>query len=201
MCFFPDDEKKIMIKREEALQINKNIIKHMFALEAFMGAIWEELKKKGKTKEELSGTKEEWMMVGLLHDGDYCEEVPEEKQGIQISEWVKDKGFEIPETVSHAMASHNYKTGIKPKNLMDWSVFIGDSLTGLVVASTLVLPSRKLSDLTVKSILKKFKSASFAKGTRREDILLCEEKLGFSLEEFIGICLKSMQGISTDLGL
>ena len=196
-----------MIKREEALQIirkkvsNKNIIKHMFALEAFMGSIWEELKKSGKEEKELGGTKEEWMMVGLLHDGDYCEEVPEEKQGIQISKWVKDEGFEIPENVCHAMASHNYKTGIKPKNLMDWSVFIGDSLTGLVVASTLVLPSRKLSDLTVRSILKKFKSASFAKGTRRQDIVLCKDKLGFSLEEFIEICLKAMQGISTDLGL
>jgi len=196
-----------MISREEAIKLiekkvtNKNIIKHMFALEALMGAIWEELKKKGKTEEELSGTKEEWMMVGLLHDGDYCEEVPEEKQGIQISEWVKDEGFEIPESVSYAMASHNYKTGIKPKNLMDWSVFIGDSLTGLIVASTLVLPNKKLSDLTTRSVLKKFKSSSFAKSTRRQDIVLCKDKLGFSLEEFIEICLKSMQGISSDLGL
>jgi len=196
-----------MISREEALKIiekkvsNNNIIKHMFALEAFMGAIWDGLKKKGIKETELGGTKEEWMMVGLLHDGDYCEEVPNEKQGIRISEWVKEKGFEVPENVCHAMASHNYATGVKPKSLMDWTAFIGDSLTGLVVASTLVLPTKKLSDLTVESILKKFKSSSFAKGTRRQDIILCEEKLGFSLEEFIGICLKSMQKISNDLGL
>ena len=196
-----------MISREEALNLiekkvtNKNIIKHMFALEAFMGAIWEEIKKKGKTEKELGGTKEEWMMVGLLHDGDYCEEVPNEKQGIQISEWVKDEGFEIPENVSYAMAAHNFATEVKPKSLMDWSVFIGDSLTGLVVASTLVLPSKKLSDLTVESILKKFKSSSFAKGTRRQDIVLCNEKIGFSLEEYIRICLKAMQEISSDLGL
>ncbi|MFH1970760.1 MAG: phosphohydrolase [Patescibacteria group bacterium] len=196
-----------MIKREEALRIirkkvtNKNIIKHMFALEAFMGAIWEELKKKGKTEKELAGTKDEWMTVGLLHDGDYCEEVPNEKQGIQISKWVKEEGFDISENVCHAMASHNFETNVKPENLMDWSVFIGDSLTGLIVASTLVLPSKKLSDLTTESILKKFKSSSFAKGTRRQDIILCEEKLGFTLEEFIEICLKSMQSISIELGL
>lgn len=196
-----------MISREEALKIiekkvsNKNIIKHMFALEAFMGATWEEFKKKEKKESELGGTKEEWMIAGLLHDGDYCEGVPNQKQGIQISEWVKEEGFEIPENVSYAMAAHNYATKVKPKSLMDWSIFIGDSLTGLVVASTLVLPTKKLSDLTVESILKKFKSSSFAKGTRRQDIILCEEKLGFSLEEFIGICLKSMQKISNDLGL
>jgi len=195
-----------MISREKALYLiekkvtNKNIIKHMLALEAFMGAIWEELKSKGKNIEEL-GKKEEWMMVGLLHDGDYCDDVPNEKQGIQISEWVKEEGYEIPENVSYAMASHNYATGVKPKSLMDWSVFIGDSLTGLVVASTLVLPTKKLSDLTVESVLKKFKSSSFAKGTRRQDIILCQEKLGISLEEFIGICIRSMQEVSKDLRL
>lgn len=196
-----------MISRGDALKLiekkvsNKNIIKHMFALEAFMGTVWEELTKKGKTFEELGGTKEEWKLVGLLHDGDYCEEVPNEKQGIQISDWVKEEGFEIPNNVSYAMASHNYATNVKPKSLMDWSVFIGDSLTGLIVASTLVLPSKKLSDLTIKSVLKKFKSSSFVKGTRRQDILLCKEKLGFSLEEYIGVCLKAMQEISNDLGL
>ncbi len=196
-----------MISRSDALKLiekkvsNKNIIKHMFALEVFMGAIWEELTRKGKTVKDLGGTKEEWLMVGLLHDGDYCDDVPNEKQGIQISDWAKEEGYEIPENVSYAMASHNFATNVKPISLMDWSVFIGDSLTGLVVASALVLPSRKLSDLTVKSILKKFKSSSFAKGTRRQDIILCEEKLGLSLDEFIRICLKSMQGISNDLGL
>ena len=196
-----------MISREEAIKLiekkvtNKNIIKHMFALEAFMGAIWEELTKTGKSIEELGGTKEEWKLVGLLHDGDYCEEVPNEKQGIQISDWAREEGYEIPDNVSYAMASHNYATNVKPVSLIDWSVFIGDSLTGLVVAATLVLPSKKLSDLTVESVLKKFKSSSFAKGTRRQDILLCEEKLGFSLEEYVAICLKAMQEISSDLGL
>lgn len=196
-----------MISRENALEIinskvsNKNIIKHMLAVEALMGSVWEELKKKGKSKEEFGGIKEEWMMVGLLHDGDYCDEVPPERQGIQISEWVRKEGYELPEKVCYAMASHNFATGVKPKSLMDFTVFIGDSLTGLIVASCLVLPSKKLSDLTSKSVLKKFKSPSFAKGTRRQDIALCQEKLGFTLEEFVGICLKSMQKISEDLGL
>jgi len=196
-----------MISRDDALIIiqkkvsNKNIIKHMFALEALMGEVWEELKKKGKSDSDLNGTKEEWKMVGLLHDGDYCEGVPAERQGIQISEWVKEKGFDLPQNVCHAMASHNSATKVIPSNLMDWSAFIGDSLTGLIVASTLVSPSKKLSDLTVESVVKKFRSQSFAKGTRREDIKLCQEKLGFSLEEFIKISLKAMQKISDDLGL
>jgi predicted hydrolase (HD superfamily) len=84
---------------------------------------------------------------------------------------------------------------------MDWSIFLGDSLTGLIVASVLVLPSGKISDLTTESVLKRFREKSFAKGTRREDILKCEEKLGLSLEEFVTVTLKSMQAISKELGL
>lgn len=187
-----------MISREEAIKLieehveNKNIVKHMFALEAVMGALCD----------RLGGAKEEWEMAGLLHDGDYCEAVSMEKQGIQITEWAKEKGYDLPENVAHAMAAHNWhNTGVEPKNPMDWSIFCADSLTGLIVACALVLPSKKLSDVTVEMVLKKFKSPSFAKGTRREDIALCEEKLGIKLSDFVAISLKTMQNISGELGL
>jgi predicted hydrolase (HD superfamily) len=187
-----------MITREPALQLieehvaNKNIIKHMLALEAVMGALADKFK----------GTKEEWQMAGLLHDGDYCEEVRPEKQGIQIAEWAREKGYEISDNVAHAMAAHNWSnTGVEPKSPMDWSIFCADSLTGLIVACALVLPRRKLVDVSVEMVLKKFKSPSFAKGTRRDDIALCEEKLGIPLKDFIQISLSAMQEISEDLGL
>ena len=193
-----------MITREQALQLiekhvaNKNIVKHMLALEAVMGAL----------ADKLEGKQEEWQMAGLLHDGDYCENVPMERQGIQITEWARQKydppGGEasIPENVAHAMAAHNWSnTKVEPKSPMDWSIFCADSLTGLIVACALVLPSKKLSDVSVEMVLKKFKSPSFAKGTRRDDIALCEEKLGIKLSDFIAITLSAMQGISSELGL
>ena len=195
-----------MITREKALKFlnekieNKNIIKHMLATETLMGGVYDALKAKRVT--DLGGTKKEWMMAGLLHDGDYCEEVPMEKQGVQVTEWLRERGHEIPENVAQAMAAHNWSgTGVEPKTKMDWAIFCGDSLTGLIVAATLVLPSRKLADLTVESILKRFKEKSFARGTRREDIAMCEEKLGIPLEEFVKISLKAMQGVSKELGL
>lgn len=187
-----------MISRENALKFlnekieNKNIIKHMLATEALMRAL----------ARKLNGNENEWAMAGLLHDGDYCEGVPPEKQGVQVTEWLRERGEEIPDNVAQAMAAHNYdNTGATPKSLMDWAITIGDSLTGLIVAATLVLPSKKLADLTVESVLKRFKEKSFAKGTRREQIALCQEKLGLSLEEFVKICLEAMQGISRELGL
>lgn len=187
-----------MITREKALAFlnekveNKNIIKHMLATEALMRVL---AKKFGENEEE-------WAMAGLLHDGDYSPDVPMEKQGVLITEWLREMGEEMPDSVAQAMAAHNWSnTGVEPRTKMDWSLFCGDSLTGLIVASALVLPSRKLTDLTVESVLKRFKEKSFAKGTRREDIAKCEEKLGMPLSEFIEICLKAMQAISGELGL
>jgi predicted hydrolase (HD superfamily) len=189
-----------MSARKQALSLieehveNKNIIKHMLALEAVMGVLWKKLK--------IDGKKEEWMMAGLLHDGDYCESVSMEKQGIEITNWAKEKGYEIPENVAHAMAAHNWaNTNVEPKNSMDWSIFCADSLTGLIVACALVLPSKKLSDVTPKMVLKKFGQKSFAGGTRREDIFRCEEKLGIKLSDFIQISLSAMQEVHEELGL
>jgi predicted hydrolase (HD superfamily) len=185
--------------RDQALKLieehveNHNIIKHMLATEIMMKT----LAKKYEPEKE-----DEWGMAGLLHDGDYCKEVPENMQGVQISKWAIDAGYEIPDNVKHAMAAHNWHgTGVEPVSKMDWALFCGDSLTGLIVAGALVLPDKKLADLTSESVLKRFKEPSFAKGTRREDIKMCESHLGISLEEFVRITLQAMQSIHEELGL
>ena len=183
-------EEAIIIIREHV--VNENIVKHMLATEAVMG---------GLTK-RLNGNEEEWKLAGLLHDGDYRDDVPVEKQGIQIGQWVEEKEYTLSEEIKHAMAAHNWNnTGIAPQSNMDWALFCADSLTGLIVATALVYPDKKLANITVDSVLKKFKSPGFAKGTRREDIAMCEEKLGIPLNEFIGIALQSMQKISHEIGL
>jgi len=185
--------------RDEALKIveenvpQQNIVKHMLATEAVMGALGE------KFEPEKVG---EWKLAGLLHDGDYSEDVPAERQGIQIAEWVEAKGFKLSSEVKHAMAAHNCSnTKVMPESKMDWSLFCCDTLTGLITACALILPEKKLADVTVERVLKRFKEPKFAAGTRREDIKLCEENLGMSLNEFVGISLKAMQGIAPALGL
>ena len=205
-----------MISREDALAFvneqieNKNIVKHMLALEACMIALAGELKVQSadppggeaglKVGEEID--EGVWGLAGLLHDADYTDAVPPEQQGVRVTGMLREQGHEIPEELAHAMAAHNASnTGVQPESLMDWAIFCADSLTGLIVATTLVRPDKKLSSVTVESVLKKFKSPSFASGTRREDIALCEENLGLSLAKFVGICLSAMQEISADLGL
>jgi len=187
------------MKREEALEFIKervdeeNIVKHMLATEAVMRGLARKLEPE---KEE------EWGLVGLFHDGDYSSEVPVEKQGILVSEWLNEVGYEICDNIKRAMAAHNAEnTGVEPESKMDWGLFCCDSLTGLIIATALVRPDKKLAEVKVKSVRKKFKQPSFAAGTRREDIKMCEEKLGLSLDEFIAISLDAIQGISDELGL
>lgn len=187
-----------MISRNEAIKIieelveNPNIRKHLLATEAIMRAL---------AKRFEPGKEEEWAMAGLLHDGDYNDSVPPEKQGIEISEVLAKKSIDLPQEVKQAMAAHNSATGVTPQTKMDWSLFCCDSLTGLIAATALVRPDKKLASVEVASVLKKFNNPSFAAGTRREDIKMCEEKLGIGLEEFIKISLSAMQQIAPDLGL
>lgn len=188
-----------MITRKEAYKFlesqitNKNIIKHMLATEVIMMVL---------AKRFEPDKKEEWAISGLLHDADYKPDVPESEQGIRVSAMIREAGFEIPETVRHCMAAHNREaTKVEPVSKMDWSLFCCDSLTGLIVATTLVRPEKKLSLVTVENIQKKFKEKSFASGTRRDDIALCGEKLGIPLDEFIKIGLEAMTAISKELGL
>lgn len=166
---------------------NPNLIKHCLACEATM----KELAKK------FNGNEEEWGITGLLHDADYelTKETPD-KHGLLLFE----KEPNIPENIAHAIKSHNYlRTKVLPESSLDWAITCCDQLTGLIVAATLVLPDKKLASLTTESILKKMKDKSFAKGAMREPILLCEEKLGISLNEFVTITLRAMQGISREL--
>ena len=146
---------------------------------------------------------EKWRIVGLLHDGDY--EISKENPGqhtLLMSQWLKDIGETDPE-IHSAILSHNYAhTGQSaPTNKLEWSLFCCDELTGLIVAVALVQPTKKLADVSVESILKKWDSKSFAAGVHRDQIAVCEEKLGLKLSDFINIALVAMQGISKEIGL
>ena len=102
----------------------------------------------------------------------------------------------------YAIKSHNFANNqIMPKSLMDWSIYAADELTGLIVAATLVHPSKKLLSVTVDFLVNRFNEPSFAKGANRKQILACEDKLNIPSKDFFDLCLKAMQAISPALGL
>lgn len=182
--------------RDETLQLvtswttNKNLIKHMLAVEATMT----DLAKHFREDENL------WGIVGLLHDADY-EKYPNEHPKVLLKTLEKNKE---DQRIIDAVKAHAWKyNGMdrEPQNKLEWSIYCCDELTGLIIAVTLIRPTKKIKDVTVDDILKKWHKKDFAKGVERENIELCEEKLGIKLNDFIDITLKSMQSISSDLGL
>lgn len=184
------------MEREKALNLlkeslkNQNLIKHCLAVEASM-----------KELARFSGENEEkWGICGLVHDIDY--EKTKENPNLHSkvgSEMLKNLGFD--EELCEAVLTHNEVHGIEPKTKMAKTLFCLDPLTGLIVAATLVLPSKKINDLKVENVLNRFKEKSFARGANREIIKKCGEYLGVSLEKFVEITLKAMQKISDQLGL
>ncbi len=174
---------------------NQNLIKHHLACEVTMKALYRRLNFEQNPQDE-----EKWGLVGLLHDADYelTKDTPE-KHTIVLEEKIGDK---LSPDVMHAIQSHNAdRNGVTPQNLMDWSIYCCDELTGLIVAAALVHPDKKLNSLSVDFIMNRFGEKSFAKGADREMIKKCEEKLGIPLNEFIDITLSAMQEISAELGL
>jgi len=181
------------MNREEALELvkknvsNKNLIKHMLAAEVCMKEM----------AEHLNMDKEKWALAGLLHDLDYDKTKDDfPRHGFETVEMLEGKG--LPEDVLQAILSH---TGsVERKSIMDKALYAVDPLTGLIVAAALMHPSKKLGNLDVDFIMRRFKEKRFAAGANREQIKTCSE-LGLELEEFIRICLAGMQSISEELGL
>ena len=202
--------------REEAINIvdelvkSPNIRSHCLAAEAAMRSLWDYFSKKGKVD---WGSREEWGIIGLLHDADYdalkrdviasgessdnYEATILEKHTDETVKRLRE--IDSPKEIIDGVRGHCDKE--PRKTLAAKSIYAADELTGLIVASTLVRPDKKLAGLTVDSVLKRFKEPAFAKGANRDQIKTAESELGLDLQEFTEIVLKSMKGIAKDLGL
>ncbi|MDP2934659.1 MAG: HDIG domain-containing protein [bacterium] len=169
---------------------NQNLIKHCIAAEACMRAL----------AEFFDEDKEKWGITGLLHDIDYegTKNDPV-KHSIVGAEILEKLG--IDKEIVEAVKTHNEIHEIVPQSKMAKAIYCVDPLTGLIVASTLVLPSKKIVDLTVENVLNRFKEKGFAKGANREIIAKCHILLDLPLENFVKICLEAMKKISNELEL
>jgi predicted hydrolase (HD superfamily) len=184
-------------------QLEQNIFHHSFAVEACMAGIYEYLRANEQLGDNEPG-REDWLAGGLLHDIDYGGEFKSEHPA-KIKEALEKYGIEISETVLKIIKAHASQiTGVKPENNAHWAILCADSLTGLITAVALILPSKKLADVKLSSVVKRFlKEPKFAAGTRREEVSLCAnpDGLNIPIEKFIEICLVSMQKIAHEIGL
>ncbi len=167
-----------------------NLLKHSLATEAILRALAVRLGKDPET----------WGLAGLLHDLDFEEtrDTPE-THGLRTAEILQSRG--VLEEVLQSIRAHNAeRLGLERKTELDFAVTCGEAVTGLIVATALVYPDKKVASVKPQSVTKRMKEKYFARNVNRDLIRLCE-KLGLPLDEFVSLSVTAMQGISADLGL
>lgn len=152
----------------------------------------------GAMAEHFGEDKEHWMAIGMLHDYDY-QQYPEEHL-LHTEEPLLAAGLE-PEEV-RAILSHGYGicTDVKPETNMEKSLYTVDELTGIIQACARMRP-HGLTDLEVKSFMKKYKDKRFAAKCDRELINKGCEMLGMEVREVAEICISGMKEHAEELGL
>ena len=184
-----------LLSREEALNIlsrnikRKNIFNHSLAVEAIMRSL----------AKYLGENVETWGLAGLLHDIDFEETEGNPSQHGLIAE--KILGDNVSSEIIRAIKAHNFEnTNINPETKMEKALIAADAISGLLVACALVMPSKKLAEVKVETVAKKFKQKDFARNVKRDRILLCEE-IGIPKEKFFEICLEGLKKIGEEIGL
>jgi putative nucleotidyltransferase with HDIG domain len=179
--------------REEAFELVKshvssaNLIKHMLAVEAVMK----------KLAGRLGGDADQWALAGLLHDLDYDYTSKDTaRHGLLTVEMLSDKGLspEILKTIKCHVSQ------CEAVSVMEKAIIAADPVTGLIVASALMHPSKRLRNVDPAFVLNRFKEKGFARGANREQIKTCSS-VGLELDEFIALSLEAMSEIDAELGL
>jgi len=181
--------------REEAISLLKEynksegLIKHALAVEAVMRYC---ARKRGVDEEK-------WGVIGLVHDLDY--EQFSEQHCHKSEEILRSRNW--PEEYIRAVMSHGWGicTEVEPQSELEKVLYAIDELTGLVVATALVRPSKSVMDMKAKSVKKKWKDKSFAAGVNREVIAKGAEMLGVEVGELIEDTIMGMREVAEEIGL
>jgi putative nucleotidyltransferase with HDIG domain len=173
---------------------NENLRKHALAVEACVRAY----ARKGSNDEEL------WGLAALLHDFDYerwpnQEHHPSEGHPSSGASILRQAGY--PEEMIHAILAHADYTGVARESPLDHALFACDEMAGFLTACSLVKPGKTIFEVQADSVRRKMKDKAFARGVRREDLLLGAQELGLPLEEHIAFCIAAMCGVAERLGL
>lgn len=164
-----------------------NLRKHALAVEIAMRAY----------ANRFGEDEERWGVTGLLHDMDY-EKHPDLSEHPKVGvAALQELGY--PQDVCDAILGH---ANLVPREtLMAKVLYAVDELTGFITAVALVRPSKKLADVELKSIKKKWKDKAFARGCNRDEMAQGAEELGVALDEHISFVLAAMQEKADLLGL
>jgi putative nucleotidyltransferase with HDIG domain len=189
----------MQLKRDDALALmheytqNESLRRHMYAVETAMRAY---ARKYGEDE----GL---WGVTGLLHDFDYerwpnDERKPDEEHPTTGVAILREQGY--PEEMLEAIMGHADHTGFPRESLMAKTLYAVDELTGFITACSLVRPTG-ITDLKVKSVKKKLKDPSFARGVDRDEVNRGISELDVDFSEHVQFVIEAMKVIQGELGL
>jgi len=181
--------------RAEAFELLKkynqteSLIKHALAVEGVMRYM---ARKRNQDEEK-------WGVIGLIHDLDY-EQFPDQHCK-KTEEILRQNNW--PEEYIRAVVSHGWGicVDVKPETELEKVLYAIDELTGLVVTTALVRPSKSVMDVKTKSVKKKWKDKRFAAGVDRSIIEKGAEMLGVEIPELITDTIAGMQDVAEEIGL
>ncbi|OGR44837.1 MAG: hydrolase [Elusimicrobia bacterium GWA2_61_42] len=185
------------MEREKALELlrahvkNENLVKHCLASEAVLRAL----------AVRLGADPELWGLAGLLHDIDVELTAGDLSRHTLEAERILN-AHGLPAGLIEAVKLHNEAVhgGRKRSELFHTALAAGETVTGLITATALVYPDRKLASVKASSVTKRMKDKRFAASVDRAIILECEA-MGLQLDEFVQLSLDAMRAIAPDLGL
>jgi predicted hydrolase (HD superfamily) len=168
---------------------SESLIRHALAVEGVM-----------RHFARLRGADEEqWGIIGLIHDLDY-ERYPDQHcrktaEILEANHW--------PPDYIRAVVSHGWGicSDLEPRTDLEKVLYAVDELTGLVATSALVRPSRSVLDLTVQSVMKKWKDKRFAAGVDRSIIDRGAQMLNMDRAALIAETIQGMRSVAAAIGL
>lgn len=169
---------------------NERMLDHSYAAEAVLRAL----------AGRLGQDEEQWGLAGLLHDID-IELVGGDlrRHGIEAERILREAGL-APEIVDAVKMHNEAVCGIGRSTEFQHALAAGETITGLIVATALVQPDKKIASVKVKSITKRMKEKAFAASVNRDTIRECEA-IGLNLDEFAELALGAMRNIAGRLGM
>lgn len=186
----------MLLPRSEALDLlkthikNERMITHSLSSEAVMRAL----------ALRLGENEEKWGLAGLLHDLDVeITNADPFTHALVGARMLSEMGIDAD--IVDAIKMHNEDaTGLERTTLFQHALAAGETITGLITATAMVYPDRKVASVKPKSVTKRMKEKAFAASVKRESIMECE-KIGLSIDEFAALSITAMSSIADQIGL
>lgn len=169
---------------------NERMKNHCYASEAVLRAL----------AERLGYDADQWGITGLLHDIDVeITDADPKRHGLEGLPILEEAGLDS-ESLEAIKLHNEMATDIPRSTDFHHALAAGETITGLIVATTLVYPDKKLASVKPKSVVKRMKQKAFAASVNRDTIMECEQ-IGIPIQDFAELAIDAMKPISERLGL